>query len=104
MKFGKDILIIATLTLITILVWIGVEVHQTLSKEAVPKVLKEQISPLDDQLSGEVFEKLRTRGSFTEEELSVRTAPEEVPPEEEAVPEENPEDSQESSESADLSN
>lgn len=75
MKLGKDTLITAILTLVTILTWVGIETYRTLSKEDIPKILKEQMRPLDDRLSAEVFSQLNTRQTFSTEELNFRQAP-----------------------------
>lgn len=72
MKFGRDALVIVILTLVSVLTWIGIEAYHALTKEEIPRVLKEQILPLNDQLPREVFNELRARGSFSEEELNVQ--------------------------------
>lgn len=85
MKLGKDSLITAILTLVTILTWVGVETYRTLTKEEIPKVLKEQMRPLDDQLSAQVFNQLRSRQTFSPEELNVRQVPTRIPPDTEII-------------------
>lgn len=69
LKFSKEALNIAILTLVTILFWIGFEVYQSLTKIDIPQVLQKQTEPLDTTISFPIIEGLKQRNSFTEQEL-----------------------------------
>ena len=83
-QLGKDALILAILTLITILTWIAFDLYRTLTKTEIPKVLQKQIAPLNPTIPLGILEELETRISFTQEELSEVVVP---VPEEELVEE-----------------
>lgn len=91
LQLGKDTLILAILTLITSLTWISLEVYWALTKTEIPRVLKEQISPLDPKIDWETVEELKTRNIISKEELEtivtleVTPSPE-VTPSSEATP------------------
>lgn len=70
LRLNKDALIIAILTLITALAWVGFDVYRSLTKTKTPKVLKEQTAPLNPKLSLATLEKLGGRVSFSKEEVS----------------------------------
>jgi len=79
LQLGKDALIIAILTLITVLTWVGLDVYRTLTKTEIPQILQRQIAPLNPKIPVTTMEGLEPRLSFTQEELSevVIPAPEE---------------------------
>ena len=60
-KIGRDLLVIAILTLITILVWVGMDVYRSLIKQEVPEVLRKQVLPLEPELETKVFDYLESR-------------------------------------------
>lgn len=84
LQLGKDALLLAILTLITVLIWIGLDIYRILTKTKIPQVLQEQIAPLDPKIPVTTLEELQSRVSFTQEELSEVVVP---APEEELVEE-----------------
>ena len=70
---GKDTLILAILTLVTGLIWVGFGVFRALTESEIPKVLKEQIAPMNEKLPREILKQLRDRDSFTKAELNETT-------------------------------
>lgn len=75
LQLGKDALILAILTLITVLTWIAFDIHRTLTKTEIPQVLQKQIAPLNPKIPTKTLEELQQRISFTQEELSEVTVP-----------------------------
>lgn len=67
---NQDILILSILTLITVLTWIAFDVLKTWRKTTVPKVLKEQLAPLNPNFDTETLESLKQKLSISEEELN----------------------------------
>lgn len=84
---SRDILILSILTVITVFTWIGLEVYEIMTKTEIPAVLKRQIEPLNPTIKKEIFQDLKSRRSFSTEELVVPPAPTEVTIEEETPPE-----------------
>lgn len=84
LQLGKDALTLAILTLITVLTWIGFDLYRTLTKTEIPRVLQQQIAPLNPKVEVTTLEGLQQRTSFTQEELNQVTVP---TPEEELVEE-----------------
>lgn len=74
-KLGKDALILAIITLITVLTWIGFEVYWAVRRTTIPKVTQEQMRPLDPKIKTETIEKLKTNLWFSEEELNIVSPP-----------------------------
>ena len=72
-KFGKDILVLTILTLVTTLTWIGFDVYKALTKTEIPKVLKKQTQPLKPQIATKTIKKLESRISFSPQELNETT-------------------------------
>lgn len=72
-KLGKEALIIAIMTLITILTWIGLEVYRTVVKTTIPEVTQEQMAPLNPKIKTETIDSLKANLSFSEAELNVAT-------------------------------
>lgn len=68
-KLSKDILILSIITLITVLTWVGFEVWLAATKTTITKVTKEQLSPLNPNLSRETIESLKNNFSLSEEEM-----------------------------------
>lgn len=57
-KISRDFLVLSILTLITILTWIGMEIYRSLVKSEIPKVLEEQLKPLNPEIEVTVFDML----------------------------------------------
>jgi hypothetical protein len=70
-RLSRDILIILILTVITIFLWIGLEVVHILQNKDVPKVLQEQLEPLDPKIDTEVLNNLSAKNNYTKEDLPV---------------------------------
>ena len=68
-KKNRDILVLSILTLITVLTWIAFDVYKALTKTTIPKVLEEQMRPLEPRIDRAKIEKLKERLSISEEEL-----------------------------------
>lgn len=68
-KINRDILVLSILTLITVLTWIAFDVYKALTKTTIPKVLEEQMRPLEPRIDRAKIEKLKERLSIPEEEL-----------------------------------
>ena len=83
---SRDILILSILTVITVFTWIGLEVYEIMTKTEIPAVLKRQIEPLNPTIKKDIFQDLKSRRSFSTEELVVPPAPIEVTIEEEVPP------------------
>ena len=67
---GKNALIISIMTLITVLVWAGLEIYRAFTKNTIPTVTQEQMRPLDPKLKRETIENLKESIWFSEEELN----------------------------------
>lgn len=98
-KFGKNMLILSIMTLITVIVWIGYEVYHAYTQTTVPKIIKELIKPLSPNIDEVTIEDIKKKYQIPGEELNVVTQPaaeleteegrgieEEIVPEEEATP------------------
>jgi hypothetical protein len=68
-RLSKNTVIALTLTIITIFVWITVDVYKIMTKKEVPAVLKEQLEPLNTNLDTQTLETLSTKKSYTIEDL-----------------------------------
>jgi len=68
-RLGRDLLILAIMTVTTVFTWIGLEVYWTLTKTEIPAVLQRQIEPLNPTIEKEVLESLKSRKAFSSEEL-----------------------------------
>lgn len=68
-KVNRDILVLSTLTLITVLTWIAFDVYQALTKTTIPEVIQEQMRPLEPKIDKTKIERLKGRLSISEEEI-----------------------------------
>jgi len=102
-KFGKNILVLSIMTLITVIVWVGYEVYSTYTQATVPRIIKELTKPLNPNIDEEAIEDIQEKYQIPEEELNVVTqsiieleteeeeeTEEEIEPEEEATPSPTP--------------
>ena len=69
-KLGKDALILSATTLITVLVWIGFEIHQTATKSTISKLTQQQMAPLSPKINKKILQTLKDNFSFSQEELN----------------------------------
>lgn len=82
-QLSRDILILSILTVITVFTWVGLEVYWALTKTEIPAVLKRQIEPFNPTIKRDIFQDLKSRKSFSTEELVVPPATIKVTTEEE---------------------
>lgn len=69
-KLGKDALILAILTLITVLTWVGFDVYQAAKKTTITKATQEQMRSLDPKINRKTIDSLKENLSFSQEELN----------------------------------
>lgn len=68
-RLGRDLLILAIMTVITVFTWVGLEVYRALTETEIPAVLQRQIEPLNPTIEKGVLESLKSRKAFSSEEL-----------------------------------
>jgi hypothetical protein len=68
--FDQKLIQLIVLTAITVVVWIGVDIYRALTKTVEPTVTPEQLRALSPQLDLEFMQKLKSRGSPTQEDLA----------------------------------
>lgn len=69
-KFGRKSLLIATITFVTALCWIGLSVYQAASETRVSQVTQRQLRTLNPNLDTETLEQVRQGITFTNQEFS----------------------------------
>ncbi len=74
-KLGKDALILAIMTLISAMTWVGLEVYRVSVKTTIPKITQEQMQSLNPSLDVKAIEDLKTNLSFSDEELNSSSLP-----------------------------
>jgi len=102
-KFTKDILIVTIITLLTVLTWVGFEVWLAATQTTITKVTKEQLAPVNPNLSQETIESLKNNFTLSEEEMTAAiSSPSALPETEtsESPPPEATESSQTATESS----
>lgn len=72
-RMGKEALILSVLTLITVINWIGFQVYWTFHQNTIPEATKKQMETLNPKIKTETLESLKTKISFSEEELNTIT-------------------------------
>ena len=72
---NRDFLILSVLSVITVFTWIGLEVYQILNKTEIPSVLQRQIEPLNPVIETNVIQGLKSRKSYSAEELVTAPLP-----------------------------
>ncbi len=70
-KIQKDVLVLSILTFLAIISWIAFDVYRALTKTEIPKVLKQQIAPLDPSIDSDLLIKLKSRETITSDELGI---------------------------------
>jgi hypothetical protein len=63
-RLSKDILILAILSLITVLTWIGLDLHRILFKEEELYVPPQQLEPLNPEIDQEIINQLSGQSLF----------------------------------------
>lgn len=74
-KFGKNILILSIMTLITVTVWVGYEVYRVYTQTTVPRIIKELIKPLNPNIDETTIEDIGEKYQIPEKELNIVTQP-----------------------------
>lgn len=69
-KFGKNFLILASMTLIIVFLWIGFEVYRSYTETTIPKVITELIKPLSPAIDLATIEDIEKRYQISTEELN----------------------------------
>lgn len=64
-KLGKDALILAIMTLITIITWVAFDVYRVSQKTTIAEATKEQMMTLDPKINKEIVNSLKN--SFSPE-------------------------------------
>jgi len=77
--FSRNLLVILILTAITIFVWIGIETYQILTRQEFPKVVKEQLEPLDPVIDTKIIEDLSNKKNYLKEDLEISETETPVP-------------------------
>jgi hypothetical protein len=67
--WNRDLLILSILTVITVFSWVTFEVYRALTQVEIPAVLKQQIEPLNPTIQTEIIQGLKSRKSFSTDEL-----------------------------------
>jgi len=87
LKFGRNVLFLALLSLLTAVIWIGYEVYHAYTETTVPQVISKLIQPLSPTLDQEVFQAIKEKQQPSDEELNLFPTPFPSPsPEEETSP------------------
>lgn len=68
-NLGKDALIMAIMTFLTVVTWIVVEAYSTLKKTTIPEVTRQQMQSLDPKINQQVFDNLKKRIWFEKKDL-----------------------------------
>ncbi|MFZ5365753.1 MAG: hypothetical protein ACOZBZ_00485 [Patescibacteria group bacterium] len=68
-RLSRDLFFVSILTAITVLTWIVLDTYRAFTKKDMPKVLQEQLEPLNPEIDTKVFDNLSKRKKFNKEEL-----------------------------------
>ncbi len=68
-KLNRDILILTIITLITVLTWVSFEVWLVATRSTITKVTKEQLAPVNPNLSQQTIDSLKNNFTPSEEEM-----------------------------------
>lgn len=74
-KLGKDALILAIMTLSTVIAWVFFEVYRTLHKQTSTQITQKQMEPLDPKINTVIIQSLKENLSFSNEELNIVPTP-----------------------------
>lgn len=67
--YSQDLLIIASFTLITVIIWIGLTIYQSLKTPTIPKVLEDQLRPIKSDFDTQAIDALNLRKRVSQQEL-----------------------------------
>lgn len=67
-RISKDILILVILSLITVLTWIGLDIHRIFFREEELYVLTQQMEPLNPEIDQEIIDQISKESLFEKEE------------------------------------
>lgn len=68
--FSSKLLVIGVFSLLAVGSWVGFEIYKNLTQTTVPKVLQEQIKPLETEIDDGVVIDLQNRRVFNEQLLN----------------------------------
>ncbi len=77
----KDLFIIAVITIVTITVWVVLDIFLTFQKSTVPAVTKKLMEPLNPKLNTEVLDELEKKDFFNLSEGTPASRSQEIPTE-----------------------
>ena len=69
-RWGRDLIIIAALALTTVVVWIGLSIYRSLKTSTIPKIIEEQLKPLNPEFDTQVINALHLRKQINQSELN----------------------------------
>jgi hypothetical protein len=70
-SFSKNLFLIALITMVTVFLWIGLEVVRTSKKTTIPQPTQNQMRPLNSKIDPAVFSLLEEKIAPSKEELSI---------------------------------
>jgi cell division protein ZapA (FtsZ GTPase activity inhibitor) len=62
-RWDKGLIAMLISTLITVVVWVGVEVYRAYFRVSTPEGIEKHLTEIDTSLDTTVFDKLRARGA-----------------------------------------
>jgi hypothetical protein len=83
LKFGKNMLVLSIMTLLTTFTWIGFEVYRAYTRPTIPKIITQLIRPLDPKIDQAVIEDIKEKYQPSPDELNTTIVPLPSPVEEE---------------------
>ncbi len=66
---NKKILPVLIISGVTLLIWIAIEVRAVIQKPVIPKVLEEQLTPLDPKIDLTIVDELKERKTLSQEDF-----------------------------------
>jgi hypothetical protein len=69
-RISKDTLVFAVFTLITVFVWMATDIYRALNKSRIPKILSQQIAPLNPRVDRVALDQLESKLFFSSEEVT----------------------------------
>ena len=68
---GKSLFLIALITMITVFIWIALEIFRTSKKTTIPQPTQIQMRPLSPKIDLQVFSLLKEKTAPSQEELTL---------------------------------
>lgn len=90
MKKRSDTTVLAILTILTVLTWVGFDAYRRLVRKDLQDIPPEVLAPLNPSLDTEILDNIEARRSFSQEEISRYEPTPGVPSVQEAQPEASP--------------